>query len=607
MSAARNQFLKLFPTANPASGPVIRYAQERILPRGRVATPNVTSKKFAAAKWTTIVRFVPGPVEASAAATAKNQPKVAKVSPYSKIFGDDFQGKKKQIAVQYSVSNKQRIIFVGLGSDANRGKPTPLFDLKAAVHQAVAKLKELKVDNAVFILPPPAWEGAVWKTKPAYDIGALHNPTDVISHTRYRILAHRDAKVPFHIPSEGHRRFLQAHWHVEHVARWIVTANYRFLHYNATKEAKEHHFLKEVDIGFLKDKKSHVVLPKKSAEIAIARGSIIGTSMNHAKHLGNLRPDNGTPDFYVEYAKALTRSYPAIKLSHHLRGEQLLKKGLEMHYNVGKGATVPPSLVVLEYNGAPKQSKSVALVGKGITFDTGGLHLKPFGSMEDMHLDMMGAATVLSALEAVAALKLKVNVACAVALAENAIGPGAYRPSTIIRSLKGTTVEILNTDAEGRLVLGDALTFVQSKSTLKKPAAEIIDVATLTGAVLIALGKDRAAIFSNSDALRRSLYTCGIAVDEPLWPLPIGPEHDERMKGTLSDLKNIPGDGRDAGSSTAAAFLKHFINDGVEWAHLDIAGAGMNDKLLGCQPKGAPGYGVNLLVEYLTRKAAANH
>jgi leucyl aminopeptidase len=345
----------------------------------------------------------------------------------------------------------------------------------------------------------------------------------------------------------------------------------------------------------------------RGAAKPLARGKIIGACVNKARTLGNLRPETASPGFIADAAAALAaHDYGGRKLSvrHVLDEKDLAARGLNLHLAVGRAAAErPPRLVVLEYVGNPASKTTTALVGKGVTMDTGGLNVKPYGSMETMHQDMMGAAGVFGAIDAIHQLQLPVNVVAVLALAENAIGSKAFMPTSILTSLKGTTVEILNTDAEGRLVLADAITFVQDHARLTKKVGTIIDMATLTGAALVALGEDRAALCCNDAALARALYLSGARTLEPLWPLPVGAEHHAKMKGLLSDLKNCA-TGRYGGTSTAAAFLQHFVNDGVRWAHLDIAGPGIGEAKSATRPAGAPGFGVQLLVDYFTAKVS---
>ncbi|KAH9593450.1 Peptidase M17 [Trypanosoma melophagium] len=387
---------------------------------------------------------------------------------------------------------------------------------------------------------------------------------------------------------------------VEKTASFAVTAAYKYDRLRSKKGDDS-----EGDRNTEGKKKKEEEGPMKvyinsGANEAVTRGNIIGDCINTARNLGNLREDEGVPQLYCEWIqKELTPL--GVKVRHVIKGERLQRAGLNLIYNVGKGSRHEPYLVVFEYAGNRQSNEATALVGKGVTFDCGGLNVKPFGSMETMHLDMMGAATVMSTIKAIATLQLPVNVVGVVGLAENAIGPNSYYPSSIITSRKGLTVEVLNTDAEGRLVLADALTYVQRDAKLNKKVDTIIDLATLTGAVLVGLGSRRAGLFSNDLKLSQQLMEGGRISGDEVWPMPIGEEHKKAVKGGIADLVNVS-TGREAGSCTAAAFLSHFIDDGIKWAHLDIAGAGMGgDKPKGFQPAGAPGFGVQLLVDYFRR------
>ena len=241
-----------------------------------------------------------------------------------------------------------------------------------------------------------------------------------------------------------------------------------------------------------------------------------------------------------------------------------------MIYNVGKGATCPPRLVIIQYTGNPKSKENIALVGKGITYDTGGLHLKGGHGMDTMYYDKGGTGAVFGVLNGTLALKLKVNVCFVFAIAENAIGAESYKPSDIIKSYNGKTVEITNTDAEGRNVMCDGMSYVQRNYKVN----ELIDIATLTGAVKVALGTETAGLFSNSSRFAAEVSSSGHAVFEEFWQLPIKEEHKRAMKGSMSDLRNADIDSSFGGASKAAAFLLEFVEEGVDWVHLDIAGTG---------------------------------
>ncbi len=317
---------------------------------------------------------------------------------------------------------------------------------------------------------------------------------------------------------------------------------------------------------------------------------ILCQSVNLTRDLVNKNADDLTPDIFMKEAIKIAKTY---SLKHTvLKADHLKKKGLNLLYAVGKGATCQPNLTILEYNGGGKKSKTVALVGKGITFDSGGLNLKPSGHIEDMRQDMAGAATVLGTIQAAASLKLKINIIAVMALAENAIGSNAYKPGDIIKAYNGKTVEVLNTDAEGRLALADALSFTEKNY---KPDC-IIDLATLTGAVLVALGEHYAALMTKDDTLKNKLLKASSETDDKLWPLPLTEEYMNEMKSDIADLRNIAKN-RNAGTIHAAVFLNSFIKK-TSWAHIDIAGTGWSSSIRNFTPKYATGYGVRMLTNF---------
>ena len=296
-----------------------------------------------------------------------------------------------------------------------------------------------------------------------------------------------------------------------------------------------------------------------------------------------------TPRYLAETARELAGRY-ALECQVYERAE-LEELGMNALVGVGKGAAEPPRLIVLKYQGAGPKERPVVLVGKGITFDSGGISLKPGAGMEEMKTDMAGAAAVLGAMAVAARLKLPVNLVTIVPTAENMPDGTAFKPGDVLTSLSGTTIEITNTDAEGRLILCDALHFAQRF----KPAA-LIDLATLTGACVVALGHEASGLMGNEqrlvDALKRAGEQCG----ERLWQLPLWDEYGEVMKSDIADLKNSGS--RDGGCITAGWFLKQFVGS-THWAHLDIAGTAWCAKDRPYCPKGASGVGVRLLVEFL--------
>ena len=267
---------------------------------------------------------------------------------------------------------------------------------------------------------------------------------------------------------------------------------------------------------------------------------------------------------------------------------------------VAQGSAQPPRLVTMHWHGDPttKDQSPVALVGKGVTFDTGGISLKPGPGMEEMKFDMAGAAAVIGTIHALAKSKAVVNAVGLVGLVENMPSGTAQRPGDIVTSMSGQTIEVLNTDAEGRLVLADVVWYAQETF---KPRA-IIDLATLTGAIIIALGHEYAGLFANDTSLAQHLLAAGEHVGEKLWRLPTDESYDREINSDVADMKNIAG-GREAGSTIGAKFIQRFIKKGTPWAHLDIAGTAWTKKAHATVPKGATGYGVRLLYQYLTASA----
>ncbi|WP_306254014.1 leucyl aminopeptidase [Parvularcula sp. IMCC14364] len=275
-------------------------------------------------------------------------------------------------------------------------------------------------------------------------------------------------------------------------------------------------------------------------------------------------------------------------------GEKEMKKlGMGSLLGVGQGSVRESKLVVMKWMGGKKGQKPVCFVGKGVTFDTGGISLKPPVGMWDMKWDMGGSAAVTGAMVALAGRKAKANVIGIIGLVENMPDGNAQRPGDVVTSMSGQTIEVLNTDAEGRLVLADALTYTQEKF---KPAA-IVDLATLTGAIIISLAHEYGGCFSPDDELVTALTDAGTATGEELWRMPLGKAHDDMIKSDIADMKNIGG--REGGSSSAAAFLKRFVSDDIPWAHLDIAGMAWQTKDKPTCPKGGAGYGVRLLDEFI--------
>ncbi len=272
-----------------------------------------------------------------------------------------------------------------------------------------------------------------------------------------------------------------------------------------------------------------------------------------------------------------------------LEEDQLEKLGMRTLLCVGQGSDSPSKVVVMQWNGGEKDAPPLALVGKGVVFDTGGISIKPAAGMEDMTMDMGGAGVVAGTMRALAQRNAKANVVGLVGLVENMPSGNAVRPGDVIRSMKGDTVEVINTDAEGRLVLCDVMWYAQERF---EPAG-MIDLATLTGAIIIGLGHENAGVFSNDDALCNRFLKAAKAEGEGAWRMPLGQVYDDLLKSRIADMKNIGG--RAAGSITAAQFLQRFVKDETPWIHLDIAGVALTKTATDYAPKGATGWGVMAL------------
>ncbi|MFZ5483931.1 MAG: leucyl aminopeptidase [Pseudomonadota bacterium] len=323
----------------------------------------------------------------------------------------------------------------------------------------------------------------------------------------------------------------------------------------------------------------------RAAEAGLARGRAIAAGVDLAKDLGNLPGNHCTPSHLADQAKDLAKTH-GLKLQ-VLERKDMEKLGMGSLLSVAKGSDEPPKFIILRYQGAAKADKPVVLVGKGITFDSGGISIKPAAEMDEMKYDMAGAASVLGTLRAVAELKLPINVVGLVPACENMPSGRANKPGDIVTSMSGQTIEVLNTDAEGRLILCDALTYAERF----EPAA-VIDVATLTGACVIALGHVVSGLLANDDALAREVVEAGESAGDRCWQLPLLDDYQEQLKSNFADMANIGG--RAAGTITASAFLSRFAKK-YKWAHLDIAGTAWKSG----KDKGSTGRPVPLLVHFL--------
>ncbi|MNJ30855.1 Cytosol aminopeptidase [compost metagenome] len=328
-------------------------------------------------------------------------------------------------------------------------------------------------------------------------------------------------------------------------------------------------------------------------ERALKHARAIAAGMRFTRDLGNLPPNVCHPSYLAEQAKGLGKAYKGLKVE-VLDEKKIKELGMGAFYAVGQGSDQPPRLIVLNYQGGKKSEKPFVLVGKGITFDTGGISLKPGAGMDEMKFDMGGAASVFGTLRAVLELQLPINLVCLLACAENMPSGGATRPGDIVTTMSGQTVEILNTDAEGRLVLCDTLTYAERF----KPQA-VIDIATLTGACIVALGSHTSGLMGNNDELVGQLLDAGKRADDRAWQLPLFDEYQEQLDSPFADIANIGGP--KAGTITAGCFLSRFAK-AYHWAHLDIAGTAW---ISGGKDKGATGRPVPLLTQYLLDRANA--
>ncbi len=358
-----------------------------------------------------------------------------------------------------------------------------------------------------------------------------------------------------------------------------LLASYRFDTYRTTLKADQKPSLVSLTID----------VAEGASAFAAYQGLADGVAL--ARNLVNEPANILHPEEFARRLKDLT----ALGVEVEVLGEaQMAALGMHSLLGVGLGSAKESQLVVMKWNGGGSEAP-LALVGKGVCFDTGGISIKPSGGMEEMKGDMGGAAAVSGTMHAIAARKAKANVVGVVGLVENMPDGLAQRPGDIVTSMSGLTIEVLNTDAEGRLVLCDAMTYVQEKH---KPSA-MIDLATLTGAIITSLGHEHAGLFSNSDELSGKITAAGIASEEPVWRFPMNAAYNKLMDSPIADMKNVQrsgGGGAGAGSITAAQFLGRFVHDGVQWAHLDIAGTawkpGNDDPR---EPSWGTGYGVRLL------------
>ncbi|OQS44445.1 leucyl aminopeptidase [Chromobacterium haemolyticum] len=372
-------------------------------------------------------------------------------------------------------------------------------------------------------------------------------------------------------------------WMIEQAAVVTLDALYRF-----------DRFKSKVDESVREPRKLTLAVPRRSdladGEKGLQRGLAIGSGMRLAKDLGNLPGNVCTPSYLGEEARQMAAAFGAD--AELLGPKEIAELGMGSFLSVAKGSVEEARLIVLRHHGAKdKGDKPIVMVGKGITFDSGGISLKPGEGMDEMKYDMCGAATVLGAFRAAVEMNLPLNLVAIVPTCENMPNGNALKPGDIVTSMSGQTIEILNTDAEGRLILCDALTYAE-----RFDPATVIDVATLTGACVVALGHIATALYSNQDSLARELLAAGEEVADRAWHMPLWDEYQDMLKSPFADMANIGG--RPGGSITAACFLSRYAK-AYDWAHLDIAGTAWK----GGKDKGATARPVPLLVQFLQDRA----
>jgi leucyl aminopeptidase len=443
----------------------------------------------------------------------------------------DWSGKAKQTLLVYprGAIPARRALLIGLGK---RSSPD-LDQVREVAAIAAQRARELKVDRFAFALP------VVFDQSPETVAAAI---------------------------AEGG-----------------LLGSYRFLEYKSDLKPEDRREVNELTL----------LAPGDAAEEVargVARGGAVGRGVNLARDLANLPPNDLTPARLAERARELAVAFdlPVTVLG----PVEMREQGFGGILAVGQGSVNEPRFIVIDYGAQYVNAPTICLVGKGMTFDSGGISIKPAENMDTMKMDMSGAAAVLGALHAIVELQLPLHVVALIGAAENMPGGSAYRPGDILKTLSGKTIEVLNTDAEGRIVLADALTYAQRYH----PSA-IIDLATLTGAIGVALGPHAIGLFANDDTLAQRLLRAGEAAGERAWQLPLWQAYREMVKSEIADVRNAAG--RQGGAITAAAFLNAFVGD-YPWAHLDIASTAWTDsKPKAYQPKGATGVGVRLLLQAL--------
>ncbi len=373
-------------------------------------------------------------------------------------------------------------------------------------------------------------------------------------------------------------------WKVTQIAKLAVESNYRFDRLKSNPEENKKS-LRKITIGV--SNREDLI----AGETALSQGAAIAHGMSLTKDLGNLAPNICTPSYLADQARELAKTYK-LKVT-ILDKKEMEKQKMGALLAVARGSHQPPKLIALEYQGGGKKEKPVVLVGKGVTFDTGGISLKPAAEMDEMKFDMSGAGSVLGTIKAIAEMNLPINVVGIIPTTENMPGGSATKPGDVVASMSGQTIEILNTDAEGRLILCDALTYAE-----RYDPEVVIDIATLTGACVIALGNIATGLMSNDESLAQEVIKAGEQSTDRVWQLPLWDDYQELLKSNFADMANIGG--RAGGTITAACFLSRFTRK-YRWAHLDIAGTAWKSG----KEKGSTGRPVPLLTQFLINRVAA--
>jgi leucyl aminopeptidase len=496
------------------------------------------------------------------------------------------QGKRMQLNIKNAPVQKQQKACLLVGVYAN-----------GELSKTAAELDKLNKGEIRNFIKKSAFGAVVGKFVPIFHLSRTSVPVILIgcgkksemtiAHFNKVAAAHARALLDYKI--ERAVSYLceitvekkELRWKVRQLAEVVLASEYVFDRYKKDKQPKP----------VLKELSFHLTQEEKVCTKVLHQVQALTLGMTLAKDLANTPSNICTPTYLAEAAKQLAKQYK--KISVQVLDEKAMRKlGMGAMLAVSQGSEQPAKLICLQYQAGPKAQKPVALVGKGITFDTGGNSLKPADSMVGMKYDMCGAATVLGTLKACAELKLATNVVGVIAAVENMPGGSAYKPEDILTSMQGTTIEVISTDAEGRLVLADALTYCARY----KPET-VIDIATLTGAVVIALGFHASGLVANDQALADALLKAGTESNDRAWQLPLWDEYQEQIKSPFADIANTGG--RAAGTITAGCFLSRFAKN-YRWAHLDVAGTAA--MMMGSEGRKATGRPIPLLMQYLINR-----